>query len=394
MDGMRSCLDKGKQEEDSPGGRAEEDDPASLYLAETYHFHLPSRLIAQEPLPNREESRMMMLSREDGGLEHRSFREIGACLRKGDLVVVNNSKVLPARILGNKPSGGRVELLLLQPSDPRESLRECVEGEAPSPTEWDCLIRSSGRPRKGLVVRFDRGGGGEVTCGLGHGIWRVRFQTEGLDFFAFLDRVGLPPLPPYIKRDPARGEGVDPALDRERYQTVFARAVGSVAAPTAGFHFSEGLCRDLRAQGIGFVEITLHVGQATFLPVRERDVRDHKVWPERFDLTPQAAEEIQKAQQEGRRVVAVGTTVVRCLESLANERKQVEAASGWAALYVLPGFRFRVVDALLTNFHLPRSSLLLLVSAFAGADRVRRAYEEAVRNEYRFFSYGDCMLIQ
>ncbi len=235
---------------------------------------------------------------------------------------------------------------------------------------------------------------GEVFGESDSGIWQVRFRTEGMDFFTYLDRFGLTPLPPYIKREQTRGLPPDTASDRVRYQTVFARSVGSVAAPTAGFHFSEEICRNLRARGVGFAEITLHVGQATFLPVREPDIRDHKVWPERFHVTEQSAEAVRTAMEQGRRIVVVGTTAVRCLESLFAQRGRVEACSGWADLYIIPGFTFNVVDVLLTNFHLPGSSLLMLVSAFAGVERVRKAYQEAIRNGYRFFSYGDCMLIQ
>jgi len=244
------------------------------------------------------------------------------------------------------------------------------------------------------VFRFPLGVEGEVAGEPEPGVWRVRFRMGGLGWFEYLDRVGVTPLPPYIKRNGRPGTPKDPAEDRTRYQTVFARSVGSVAAPTAGLHFSEALCRELRERGVRFAEVTLHVGQATFLPVRAEDIRDHTVFPERYHVQEPAAEAIQAARREGRRVVAVGTTVVRCLESLWAERGRIEAATGWASLYVIPGHRFRVVDGLLTNFHLPGSSLLMLVSAFAGPERTRHVYEEAVRLEYRFFSYGDCMLIQ
>ncbi len=380
---------KGPSEE-----HTEETDPANPYLTESYQYLLPSRLIAQEPPRKRDDSRLMLLSRQSGEVRHHSFRNIGECLREGDLLVVNNSKVFPARILGKKETGGRVELLLLQPGNRIDTPPEGIDRGNRSRIEWDCLIRASRRPRKGQVVQFPLGVEGEVAGETEDGIWRVRFRTGGMDFFSFLDREGMTPLPPYIKRNGTPGSPRDPGNDRRRYQTVFARSVGSVAAPTAGFHFSESLCRRLRERGIRFAEVTLHVGQATFLPVRTTDIRDHTVWPERFHVQEAAAEEIRKTRREGRRVVAVGTTVVRCLESLFAEKGRIETASGWASLTLVPGFRFRVVDVLLTNFHLPGSSLLMLVSAFAGAEQVRSAYKEAIRKEYRFFSYGDCMLIQ
>jgi len=336
----------------------------------------------------------LLLSRQTGEVWHDRFRNIGEKLREGDLLVVNDSKVFPARIVGRKGTGGRVELLLLQPGDRPDTPPEGVDGPGPSPVEWDCLVRSARRPRIGQVLQFPLGVQADVCGEPDEGIWRVRFRTGDLDLFAFLDRVGMTPLPPYIKRGGKAAYPADRTEDRLRYQTVFARSVGSVAAPTAGFHFSEALCGELRGRGIRFAQVTLHVGQATFLPVRTADIRDHTVWPERFHVQEAAAEAILGARREGRRVVAVGTTVVRCLESLFAQQGQIVAASGWASLTLMPGFRFRVVDALLTNFHLPGSSLLMLVSAFAGIERTRGAYEEAIREAYRFFSYGDCMLIQ
>jgi S-adenosylmethionine:tRNA ribosyltransferase-isomerase len=390
----QSCENGGKQGRGPSEEHAEETDPAIQYLTESYQYHLPSRLIAQEPPRKREDSRLLLLSRKRGDVRHGSFREIGERLREGDLLVVNNSKVFPARIVGKKGSGGRVELLLLQPGGLRDTPPEGIDRGDRHQREWDCLIRASRRPRKGQVFHFPMGVEGEVACEPEEGIWRVRFDTGGVDFFEFLDQAGLTPLPPYIKRNGRPGPPRDPTEDRRRYQTVFARSVGSVAAPTAGFHFSEEMCNRLRAQGVVFAEITLHVGQATFLPVRESDIRDHTVRPERFHVTEDAAESIRTAMGQGRRIVAVGTTVVRCLESVFSQRRVIKACSGWADLYIIPGFRFGVVDALLTNFHLPGSSLLMLVSAFAGTERLRYAYQEAIRNEYRFFSYGDCMLIQ
>lgn len=224
-------------------------------------------------------------------------------------------------------------------------------------------------------------------------LWKVRFNRDGEEFFRWVLRKGAVPLPPYIRRDPA-----DPSLgpggkDHLAYQTIFARITGSIAAPTAGFHFTEALRGELEASGVGFCEITLHVGHSTFLPILSEDVRAHTLWPERFSVSPEAADSIRGIRQRGGRIVAVGTTVVRCLESLVSKTGGIHAAEGWADLYILPGHRFRVVDALITNFHLPRSPLLVLVATFAGLETIARAYEEAVRGGYRFYSYGDCMLI-
>lgn len=362
----------------------EEEGPQRPFRRDTYHYVLPARLIAQHPLPRRDESRLMVLSRESGALHHSSFRNLRDHLHEGDLVVVNDSKVFPARLIGNKPSGGRVDLLLLKPCDGQGS-GSCV---------WECLIRCAGRPRKGQAFAFPQGLQGEVEGHSGDGVWKVRFGLEPAALHDYLDDHGRVPLPPYIKRDFDKGPACDRSGDRERYQTVFAEHVGSVAAPTAGFHFTEALLRSLEQGGVSFARITLHVGQATFLPIRARDIREHGLGPERYRLSEENAEKIRLAKQEGRRLVAVGTTVVRCLESLVSEKGRIEAGQGWTNLYILPGHRFEAVDALITNFHLPGTSLLVLVCAFAKGEHVFHAYEEAVRRSYRFFSYGDCMLIQ
>jgi S-adenosylmethionine:tRNA ribosyltransferase-isomerase len=233
-----------------------------------------------------------------------------------------------------------------------------------------------------------------VTGQSEEGIWKVRFNLEQQALLAHLETHGLIPLPPYIKRSRASRADEDDSEDRARYQTVFADEVGSVAAPTAGLHFTESLCRSLEERGVSFGKVTLHVGQATFLPIRVRDIRRHRMWPERYRVSEETADKIRKAKEEGRRVVAVGTTVVRCLESLMSEKGRIEAGEGWARLYVVPGHRFEAADALITNFHLPETSLLVLVCAFAQRELVFRAYEEAIRRGYRFFSYGDCMLLQ
>lgn len=315
-------------------------------------------------------------------------------MREGDLVVVNDSRVFPARLLGNKPSGGRVDLLLLHPCDPEIRSSCWFDGVNRRSRDWECLIQSSRRPRKGQLLSFPHGLRGEVMDDSGQGFWRVRFNLEGKDLLAHLERHGLIPLPPYIRRNRPEAASAGNLEDRDRYQTVFARKVGSVAAPTAGFHFTDALCRSLEKRGISFAQVTLHVGQATFLPIRARDIRKHTMYPERYGVAEEDAEKMLKAKREGRRLVAVGTTVVRCLESLVAEAGRIEAGERWARLYILPGHRFEAVDALITNFHLPATTLLVLLCAFAQRDYVFRAYREAIRNEYRFFSYGDCMIVQ
>ena len=287
-----------------------------------------------------------------------------------------------------------MDLLLLQPCHADMAASSCFDGEDPRSKEWACLIRSSRRPKKGQAFAFPRGLEGEVTGDSEGGIWKVRFNLNPREMLAYLENHGLTPLPPYIKRSHTRSSPEDSEEDHKRYQTVFAQNLGSVAAPTAGLHFTESLCRSLEEGGIAFGRITLHVGQATFLPIRTRDIRSHRMWPERYSISEETAEKIRKAKREGRRLVAVGTTVVRCPESLASDTGGIEAGERWANLYIVPGHRFKVVDAMITNFHLPGTSLLVLVCAFAQRQHVLKAYREAIRSEYRFFSYGDCMLLQ
>jgi S-adenosylmethionine:tRNA ribosyltransferase-isomerase len=383
-----------------PDKNVEEEEPQRPFRRDTYHYVLPSHLIAQHPLPRRDESRLMVLGRGSGALHHSTFRNLRDHLREGDFLVVNESRVFPARLLGHKPSGGKVDLLLLQPCDAEAAALSWWEAKGSESREWECLIQSSRRPKQGQAFTFSHGLQGRVSGESEGGVWRVRFNLDGKDLLAHLESHGLVPLPPYIRRgrrdsgSEGSSEVEGTSQDRDRYQTVFARKIGSVAAPTAGFHFTEPLCRSLEASGISFGRITLHVGQATFLPIRARDIRRHRVWPERYCVSEETAEKIRNAKREGRRLVAVGTTVVRCLESLVSERGGVEEGEGWASLYIVPGHRFKLVDAMITNFHLPGTSLLVLVCAFSQRQHVLKAYREAIRSEYRFFSYGDCMLVQ
>jgi S-adenosylmethionine:tRNA ribosyltransferase-isomerase len=341
-----------------------------------YDFDLPEGLIAQEPAARRDEARMLVLDRTTGALENRRFYELPGLVGPQDVVVLNDTRVFPARLVGERvPGGGRAELLLVAPE----------AGGA-----WLALARPGRRLREGARVRFDAGLEAEVGAVLPDGKRRVRLTAPGpLD--AALERAGRMPLPPYIRRDEPD------ARDHERYQTVYARQRGAVAAPTAGLHFTPEVLENLRAQGTAVAEVTLHVGYGTFEPVREeaaRDLRAHAVAPEWIEVTERAAETINAARARGGRVLAVGTTTTRALETAAGEDGVVRPFRGETALTVTPGYRFRAVDALLTNFHLPRSSLLVLVSAFAGRERVLDAYRHAVTEGYRFYSYGDCMLIR
>jgi S-adenosylmethionine:tRNA ribosyltransferase-isomerase len=401
-------------------------------LVSDFQYELPEELIAQEPLADRAGARMLYVEAGTGGLEDRRFREFPELLRAGDLVVFNNTRVFPARLFGRRaqqpgsqnphpfdglrasslaknarrvgqPGGGRIEVLLT-----RQFLRE--------PNEWECLVRP-GR-KIGVGERLFFGERDELQAeviGRGeYGKRRIRFAPaeEGFalpdasasvragsrgrlslhehdtDFFACLEKIGHVPLPPYISRE-------DSAGDRERYQTVYARERGSVAAPTAGLHFTAEILGRLRERGIETAEVTLHVGLGTFQPVREERVEEHRLHSEAYSISSEAAEKIGRARREARRIVAVGTTTVRTLEYAAQQSAgEVRAGAGEANLFIYPGYKFQVVRALLTNFHLPQSTLLMLVCALGGKENVMRAYDHAVRERYRFYSYGDCMFVE
>jgi len=326
-----------------------------------FDYHLPRELIAQEPLARRDASRLMVLRGDV--IEHRIFREIVDYLERGDLLVFNNSRVIPARLRGRKQTGGRVELLLVK------ELEHNL---------WECMYR--GRLREGTSLSFARGISARVES-IRQGQAVVRFA--GGDIKRAMREIGEVPAPPYIKR----------RVREEEYQTVYASRNGSVAAPTAGFHFTRELLEELRSRGVEFAFITLHVGPGTFLPVREEEVERHRMHEEQFEIPHREAERINLALEEGRRVFAVGTTTVRALES-AFSGGRVEPGVASTTLFIYPGYEFRVPYAgMITNFHLPRSTLLMLVSAFAGRERILRAYREAVERRYRFYSFGDAMLI-
>ena len=349
------------------------------FSIDAYAFDLPPELVAQEPLLDRSGSRLLVLERRSGALRHHAFHDLPDLLVPGDLLVVNRSRVIPARLLGRRPGGGQAEVLLVRRREP---------------DIWEALVRPARRLPVGSVVEIapgfrlrveppDESSSGRAAAGP---LRRVRLLLDDLDPDTALERHGHVPLPPYIRRP-------DRPSDRARYQTVYAREAGSVAAPTAGLHFTPDVLERLAARGIDTVELVLHVGPGTFRPVAVDDVRGHRVDPEPFSIPEATAAAITRARREGRRVVAVGTTTTRALETAAEPDGSPRAGDGETGLVILPGHRFRAVDVLLTNFHLPRSSLLLLVCAFAGREKVLAAYAEAVRQRYRFYSYGDALLL-
>jgi S-adenosylmethionine:tRNA ribosyltransferase-isomerase len=343
-----------------------------------FDYPLPAELIAQSPLAERDASRLLVLKRSSGRVTHSEFRELPAFLEPGDLLVLNDTRVIPARLFGQKAlTGGRVELLLLQ--------------DLGSET-WVALLRPYGRARASQRLVLDGGMEAAVEEKLGDGQAVVRFFGGG-PFWPWLEAHGRTPLPPYIKR--GAGEPLEEKLDRERYQTVFAYRRGAVAAPTAGLHFTEEVFEALALRGVECVTITLHVGLGTFQPVASETVEEHVMEEECFEISQEAASAVNGAALEGRRIIAVGSTSLRALEASAvgAGKKRIAATKRATALYIYPGYDFVIVDGLLTNFHLPKSTLLLLVSAFAGKDRVVAAYREAVSRRYRFYSYGDAMLV-
>lgn len=339
-----------------------------------FDFSLPDELIAQVPAAQRDASRLLCLDRQSATVESRQFTDILEYFRPGDVLVVNDTRVIPARLLGHKLTGGKVEVFLVR------QYPEAVEAE-----EWLCLTKSSKPLRVGTVVNFTPDFSAEVLEEVESPYRRVRFHCPG-DFMQKIEVVGHLPLPPYIKRE-------DKQEDCSRYQTVFAREKGAVAAPTAGLHFTEKILQQLAVAGVEILNLTLHVGLGTFLPVRVDDIRQHKMHAELFSIPEATAAAVNLARSEGRRIFALGTTSARALETAATDDDQLLAGSGDSEIFIYPGYRFKIVDALITNFHLPKSTLLMLVSAFAGRDFILSAYQQAVAERFRFFSYGDCMLI-
>ncbi|MGA8764961.1 MAG: tRNA preQ1(34) S-adenosylmethionine ribosyltransferase-isomerase QueA [Candidatus Sulfotelmatobacter sp.] len=358
-----------------------------------FHYHLPEELVAQQPLADRAASRMLCLDRASGSLQDREFREFPELLRPDDLVVFNNTRVFPARLYGRR-SGRAAQALSPHNAASRDFLHGRVEvllttQLSRDPNEWECLVRPGRKIGVGEILFFGEGEAlqAEVIGRAGFGERRIRFQPVE-DFFNLLENLGHIPLPPYIAR-------VDSPADRERYQTVYASERGSVAAPTAGLHFTPEILARIRERGVETAEVTLHVGLGTFQPVRVERVEDHRLHAEPYLISTLAAAAINEAICASRRIVAVGTTTVRALEHAAQAGSgKVSAGPAAANLFIYPGFEFKVVKALLTNFHLPQSTLLMLVSAFGGQQSVMAAYRHAVAQTYRFYSYGDCMFIE
>ncbi|HEX9242172.1 MAG TPA: tRNA preQ1(34) S-adenosylmethionine ribosyltransferase-isomerase QueA [Anaeromyxobacter sp.] len=337
-----------------------------------FDYELPERLVAQEPVTPRDASRLLVLPAGGGAPTHQAFGDLERLLAPGDLLVFNDTKVIPARLVGRRPTGGKVELLLCEPLEGGLGRRWRAMGQASKPI------------RPGTRVELD-GLAATVEAVEGEGFYRVALDREGEALAAALEHAGRVPLPPYIRREPS-------AADRERYQTIWAREPGSAAAPTAGLHFTESLLARLAARGVARTAVTLHVGPGTFLPVRATTLEGHRMHAERYEVPVAAAAEVAACRARGGRIVAVGTTTVRTLES-AFDGERVAPGAGRTELFVKPGYAFRAVDGLVTNFHLPRSTLLVLVCAFGGRERVLDAYREAVRFHYRFFSFGDAMLL-
>ena len=334
-----------------------------------FYFELPEELIAQTPLEKRDSSRLLHLDKVTGEMEHRHFYDMLDYLHEGDCMVFNDSRVLPARLIGARPSGGSVELVLL---------RDLGEGR------WECLSRPGRKTKPGTEIHFGDGELKATVEAVAEGGNRiVRFDYEGI-FLEVLERLGKMPLPPYIKEE---------LEDGERYQTVYSREVGSAAAPTAGLHFTKELMEKIAAKGVKLCFVTLHVGLGTFRPVKAEDIEDHEMHSEFCMVPEETARIVTETKRNGGRVISVGTTSCRTLESFAREDGSLPEASGWTSIFIYPGYRFKCLDALVTNFHLPESTLIMLVSALAGREHVLAAYEEAVRERYRFFSFGDAMFI-
>ena len=362
-------------------------------LVSDFDYELPEELIAQQPLPDRASSRLLHLSKLNGSCEDRQFREFPSLLHRGDLVVFNNTKVFPARLYARRQG---LKSQALSPRNPasREFLRGRVEvlltrQLQQDPNEWECLVRPGRKIAVGERLLFGEQDElrAEVISRGEFGERRIRFAPTP-DFFAIVEKIGHIPLPPYIARP-------DAAADHDRYQTVYARERGSVAAPTAGLHFTPEILAQLSQRGIEQTEITLHVGLGTFQPIGTEEIEAHHLHSEKYCISPEAAAAIQKARAEFRRIIAIGTTTVRTLEYVAQQNSgEVLAGCGEANLFIYPGFRFQVVQGLLTNFHLPQSTLLMLVCAVGGKENVTRAYEHAVAARYRFYSYGDCMFLE
>ena len=335
-----------------------------------FNYYLPEELIAQTPIEKRDESRLMVLDKNTGEIEHKIFRDIIDYLQPGDCLVRNNTKVIPARLYGKKETGANVEFVLLKN----------LEGDI-----WEAMVRPGNKLHSGAKVIFGDGLlRAEILETLQDGTRKVKFEYDGI-FNEILDKIGLMPLPPYIHES---------LKDNDRYQTVYAKYEGSAAAPTAGLHFTDELLKKIEEKGISIANVTLHVGIGTFRPVKEKNIEDHQMHTEHYYIKQEDADKINKAKLSGHRVIAVGTTSCRTIETIADEKGLVNACEGDTGIYIYPGYKFKCLDALITNFHLPESTLLMLVSALAGRENILNAYNEAVKEKYKFFSFGDAMFIK
>ena len=337
---------------------------------EDFNYELPEELIAQTPIEKRDESRLMVLNREKQTIEHKTFKDIINYLEPGDCLVRNNTKVIPARLYGKKVTGAKIEFLLLNR----------IEGDI-----WECIVKPGHKLKPGTEVEFGDGTlKATILDVMEGGTRKVVFQYEGI-FNEILDKIGLMPLPPYIH---------ETLKEKDRYQTVYAKYEGSAAAPTAGLHFTEALLNDIKEKGVEIANVTLHVGIGTFRPVKVENVEEHHMHSEHFYIKQEDADKINKAKQNGKRIIAVGTTSCRVLETIADEKGMVKPTEGDTQIFIYPGYQFKCLDGLITNFQLPQSTLLMLVSALAGKDYIMKAYTEAVKEKYRFFSFGDAMFIK
>ncbi len=376
------CDEADSTDQCAPGPSGNDSAIPPAFRLSTYQFPLPPELIAQRPAARRDESRLLALNRKTGSVSHHRFKDLPSLLQPSDVLVINETKVMPALLLGQKPSGGKVELLVLDPAP-------MLDGDcAHDPAVRVCMYRSSKRLRRGATIEIPSHTTLFVEDTIAPGRVKVRFPVSEKDFPGFLDTYGKTPLPPYI--DPKDRDG---RADRIRYQTVYSRVAGSVAAPTAGLHFTDEVLAQLEDRGIGIARILLHVGPGTFVPVRTEDIRLHSMESERYEIPEEAAEFLRKASAEKRRIIAVGTTSVRALESAAAPDGSIHGGKSTTRLFITPGVKFKVVEGMVTNFHLPGSTLLMLVCAFGGIEPVLAAYETAVEMAYRFYSFGDSCLI-
>lgn len=334
----------------------------------SFDYYLPQSLIAQKPIRPRNNSRLMILNKQKKIIQHNYFHHLQQYLKPGDLLVLNDSKVIPARLLGKKTTGGKTEILLLKPLNPNKDY-------------WEAIVKGKSRP--GTIINFSSKLQAELVCSIDKTVWKIRFNLSKKELEKQINVLGIAPVPPYIKRH----------SNLKEYQTVYAKNPGSAAAPTAGFHFTKAMIKDLKKQGIQFGKVTLHVGIGTFTPVRAEKIEKHKMHSEWGEINKKTAEKINNAKKKHQRIIAVGTTSARTLEFFTNKNGKIKPGQGWIDLFIYPGYQFKLIDGIITNFHLPKSTLLMLVSALAGQKFMLQAYKSAIEKKYRFYSFGDATLI-